>query len=38
MVEQVKSIDFRARGAKHIERGNNELLANVLSILDACVY
>jgi mRNA interferase MazF len=38
MVEQVKSVDFRARRAKRIERGNDELLAEVLSILDACIY
>ncbi|MEK7374853.1 MAG: type II toxin-antitoxin system PemK/MazF family toxin [Thermodesulfobacteriota bacterium] len=38
MVEQVKSIDFRSRRAKRIERGSDELLGNVLSILDACIY
>lgn len=38
MVEQVKSIDFRSRRAKRIERGEDELLAEVLSILDACIY
>jgi len=38
MVEQVKSIDFRTRRAKHIERAPDELLSNVLSILDACIY
>jgi mRNA interferase MazF len=38
MVEQVKSVDFRARCAKRIERGNDELLSEVLSILDACIY
>ena len=38
MVEQVKSVDFRARHAKRIECGNDELLAEVLSILDACMY
>jgi len=38
MVEQVKSVDFRTRQAKHIERAPDELLANVLSILDACIY
>ena len=38
MVEQVKSIDFRARGAKRIEHGKDELLSEVLSILDACIY
>jgi mRNA interferase MazF len=38
MVEQVKSVDFRARRAKRIELGDEELLAEVLSILDACIY
>src|SRR3970282_366534 len=35
MVEQVKSVDFRARDAKRIERADDELLSEVLSILDA---
>jgi mRNA interferase MazF len=38
MVEQVKSVDFRSRRAKRIERGNDALLTEVLSILDACIY
>ncbi|MBL7173317.1 MAG: type II toxin-antitoxin system PemK/MazF family toxin [Proteobacteria bacterium] len=38
MVEQVKSVDFRTRKAKCIEHASDELLANVLSILDACIY
>ena len=38
MVEQIKSIDFRSRRAKRIERGSDKLLGNVLSILDACIY
>ena len=38
MVEQVKSVDFRARSAKRIEQGDDELLSEVLSILDACIY
>ncbi len=38
MVEQVKSVDFRARRAKRIERTSDELLSEVLSILDACIY
>jgi mRNA interferase MazF len=38
MVEQVKSVDFRARRAKRIEHGNDELLSDVLSLLDACIY
>jgi mRNA interferase MazF len=38
MVEQVKSVDFRSRRAKRIEHGSDELLSDVLSILDACIY
>ena len=38
MVEQVKSVDFRSRGAKLIEKKSGVLLAEVLSILDACIY
>lgn len=38
MVEQVKSIDFRARKAKLIEKASDEVLDVVLSILDACIY
>jgi mRNA interferase MazF len=38
MVEQVKSIDFRARRAKRIERAPPQVLDEALSILDACIY
>jgi len=38
MVEQVKSIDFRTRKARRIGRASAEVLAEVLSILDACIY
>ena len=38
MVEQVKSVDFRSRKVKRIERGDEDLLSDVLSILDACIY
>lgn len=38
MVEQVKSIDFRARKAKLIGRASQGVLQEVLSILDACIY
>jgi mRNA interferase MazF len=38
MVEQVKSIDYRARQAKTIEKASDDLLDEVLSILDACIY
>ena len=38
MVEQVKSIDFRARKAKQIAKASDEVLDTALSILDACIY
>lgn len=38
MVEQVQSIDYRARQAKPIGKASDELLDEVLSILDACIY
>ena len=38
MVEQVKSIDFRARKANRIGRAPDSVLEEVLSILDACIY
>jgi mRNA interferase MazF len=38
MVEQVKSIDFRARNVKRIAKAPQPVLEEVLSILDACVY
>lgn len=38
MVEQVKSIDFRSRSAKHIGSAPEAVLEEVLSILDACIY
>lgn len=38
MVEQVKSIDYRARQAKPIGKASDNLLDEVLSILEACIY
>jgi mRNA interferase MazF len=38
MVEQVKSIDFRARKAERIGRASDSVLEEVLSIFDACIY
>jgi mRNA interferase MazF len=38
MVEQVTSIDYRARQAKLIGKASDDLLDEVLSILDACIY
>lgn len=38
MVEQVKSIDYRARSVKRIGIATTPVLEEVLSILDACIY
>ncbi len=38
MVEQMKSIDFRSRRTRFIEKVPEPTLGEVLSILDACVY
>lgn len=38
MVDQIKSVDFKSRQAKRIEKSSDTLLSEVLSILDACIY
>lgn len=38
MVEQVKSIDFRARSVKRIGSAPERVLDEALAILDACIY
>ncbi len=38
MVDQVKSVDYRSRMAQRVGRAPTELLDEVLSILDACIY
>jgi mRNA interferase MazF len=38
MVEQVKSIDYRARKAQKIGSASEAVLEEILSILDACIY
>lgn len=38
MVEQMKSVDFRSRRAKRIGVAPTALLAEVLALLDACLY
>jgi len=38
MSEQVKSLDYRARGMRRIERAPRDLLDDVLAILDASLY
>ncbi len=38
MVDQVKSIDFRSRKARRLGKAPAQLVDEVLSILDACIY
>lgn len=38
MVEQVKSIDFRARKTRCLGKASDKVLDEVLSMLDACIY
>jgi len=38
MVEQLKSLDYRARDAKRIGKASDDVLAKVLALLDACMY
>lgn len=38
MVEQIKSVDFVSRQAKFVEKTDRNVINEVLSILDACVY
>ena len=38
MVDQVKSVDYRARKMKRIGHAPESLLNHVLGILDSCVY
>jgi mRNA interferase MazF len=38
MCEQVKSLDFRSRNLKLIERAPQELLEDVLAIVDASIF
>jgi mRNA interferase MazF len=38
MAEQVKSLDFRARGVTRIAKALPSVLEEVLSLLDACLY
>ncbi len=38
MCEQVKSIDYRSRKAKFIEKAPKELLDEVLAVIDASLY
>ena len=38
MVEQIRSIDFRARKVKRIGTAPDAVLEEVLSLLDACIF
>ena len=38
MVEQVKPIDYQSRKIKFIEKAPSNIMIEVLSILDACIY
>lgn len=38
MVEQIKSVDFKARNAKRLMKANSALLEKVKSILEACIF
>src|SRR6266851_2460290 len=37
MVEQVKSIDYRARSARFVEKAPSELVEDVIALVDVCV-
>lgn len=38
MVDQIKSVDHAARNAKFIDKTPPHFLADVLAVLDACLY
>ena len=38
MVEQVKSIDYKSRKIKFLEKASDTIIDDVLAILDACIY
>ena len=37
MVEQVKSIDYRARQAKFVEKASSEFVEDVIALIDVCI-
>ena len=37
MVEQVKSIDYRARQAKFVEKATSEFVEDVIALVDVCI-
>lgn len=38
MVEQIKSIDFKARKARRLMKVNQAMLSRVTAILEACIF
>ena len=38
MVDQVKSIDFKARRARYLGKASDSLVADVLEVLDVCIH
>ena len=38
MVDQVKSIDYRARGVRRVGPATTDVVDQVLAILDACIF
>ncbi len=37
MIEQVKSIDYRARNARFVEKAPSELIEDVIALVDVCI-
>jgi mRNA interferase MazF len=37
MVEQVKSIDYRVRQAKFVEKASSEFVEDVIALVDVCI-
>jgi len=37
MVEQVKSIDYRARNARFVEKAPSEFVEDVIALVDVCI-
>lgn len=38
MVDQIKSVDYKSRKAKFIEKAPSDIINEVLAILDAIIY
>jgi mRNA interferase MazF len=37
MIEQVKSIDYRARSARFVEKGQPEFVEDMIALVDVCI-